>query len=78
MTTAIDADLVRDGGRFPTEPQRWHLIERTTEAGVFVTECGEHVDDATDRSQPGESPDNLTGNTVCYDCANDRHAGLDG
>lgn len=67
--TARDTHLVRDGGRFPTEAQQWHQVSRYSEHGTIVTACGERIEEPKNESTAGEPVPNLSGETVCYDCA---------
>lgn len=67
--SARTTHLVRGGGQFPTEPHPWHEVDRVTQTGVFVTSCGTHIEEPKNESETGEPVPNLSGKTVCYDCA---------
>jgi hypothetical protein len=78
--TASDTVQVLAAG--PDGTVCWHEAEHTDQAvghggtvvDVFTTACGRTVDvtQPSQISEEGETPDDLSGTTVCYACARSR------
>lgn len=61
-------DLIKLAPIHPDDTARWHLLDPEK---TLTTACGHAVssDELRDRSPEGDTPDGLTGNTVCYECS---------